>query len=79
MKIIVEVYLGQVVDLLCVAAVHDPDLTDRNLNKAEIKQICSGVIQDHGNSHDGWDDEVDEMEAAEITGWAYAQARRYTW
>lgn len=79
MKIVLDVYLDQVVDLLCVAAVHDPDLKDQNLNKPGISRLVAKIAREHGISQDGWDDEVDEMEAAEITGWAYAQARRYTW
>lgn len=79
MKIVLFVYLDQIANLLCVAAVHDPDLKDRNLNKPEISSLVARIAREHGISQDGWNDEVDAYEAEEIESWAYAQARRYTW
>lgn len=80
MKIVFDIYLDEVVILLCLAAAQDEELTDRNLSKAQIKRICETTVRNHGmNALDGWSDELTEMEAATINGWAYAQARKYTW
>lgn len=79
MKITFEVYHDHVVNALCVAARDDEWLTERNVSKSEIKEIVTQVISVHGTHFDGWDDDLSEVRAAVINGWAVAQANRYTW
>lgn len=79
MKITFEVYHGHVVNALCVAATEDEELINRNVGKQRIKEIVTQVISVHGTEFDGWSDDLSEMRAAVINGWAVAQANRYTW
>lgn len=79
MNLTISVYLDEVVALLSVAAVAEPKLLEMNLSKPQIKAACLEVIKRRGTETDGWDDDLREMRAAEVNGWAYAQAARYTW
>jgi hypothetical protein len=78
-KIAFEVYHDHVVNALCVAARDDDWLTNGNVSKPRIKEIVTEVIKRHGTEFDGWDDDLSEVRAAVINGWAVAQANRYTW
>ncbi len=86
MKITFEVYGDQVVNALCVAARDDLEecggeswLITRKISKRRIKEIVTEVIRTRGVEFDGWNDDLSDIDSAEINGWAIAQASRYTW
>lgn len=79
MKITFNLYLSEVVNLLCVAATYDSTLLEQNLNKHGIMNICTGTIRRVGMERDGWADELSDYEELVIHNWADAQTRKYKW
>lgn len=79
MKITFDLDEDQIVTLLKRAAVTDTELPDQNLDKPGIRVICRQVIRESGLESEGWNDGMDGDEEAVLNGWAYAQARKYTW
>lgn len=78
MRVIIELDIDGIIAALCLSAVNNPDLLDRNLNRPQIREIVTNTITSHGREATVyWADDQSERQTGHINGWATAQVTRY--